>query len=368
MCVYDDVSQEGFYLCPFRTNNPQNYKQPYKLVFNNGELQSTKLNFSIIHMQDYSIEATNPITNQTSQRLDTVLTNMNNTYATKAEVETAIRGAESGLLKRSVVQALPVSEIDDNTIYMVPKTGSTGDVYDEYLYVNNVWEHIGSTDIDLTGYATTSYVNSALEGISLKRPLRIITVYTYAVVSQTYDSVNMATVYELMTNGSKLFPTQEDLDWCNNYLNYGFNEYPFMFQIKYADSSNYVNNQTLLLYPYTGLIRYANWDNVKNFRGMFQIVGNYGSGYIDISYSIWGNNSASFSGSSNYRLQWVSASSGYGPADISWHTYKWLTDRIAAVSSLPAQPSNDGDYLLKCSVSSGTAAYAWENVVVGGSY
>ena len=42
---------------------------------------------------------------------------------------------------------------------MVPKTGSTGDVYDEYLYVNNVWEHIGSTDIDLTGYATEDYVN-----------------------------------------------------------------------------------------------------------------------------------------------------------------------------------------------------------------
>ena len=80
-------------------------------------------------------------------------------YATKSYVETAIRGAESGLLKRSVVQALPVSEIDDNTIYMVPKTGSTGDVYDEYLYVNNVWEHIGSTDIDLTGYATEDYVN-----------------------------------------------------------------------------------------------------------------------------------------------------------------------------------------------------------------
>ena len=96
----------------------------------------------------------------TQQDISDFTASMSATYATKAEVETAIRGAESGLLKRSVVQALPVSEIDDNTIYMVPKTGSTGDVYDEYLYVNNVWEHIGSTDIDLTDYATKQYVDN----------------------------------------------------------------------------------------------------------------------------------------------------------------------------------------------------------------
>ena len=87
---------------------------------------------------------------------------INANFATKNYVETAIRGAETGLLKRSVVQSLPVSEINDNTIYMVPKIGSTGDVYDEYLYINNTWEHIGSTDVDLTGYATKEYVDTGL--------------------------------------------------------------------------------------------------------------------------------------------------------------------------------------------------------------
>lgn len=80
-------------------------------------------------------------------------------YATKAEVETAIRGAESGLLKRSVVEELPVSNIDDNTIYMVPNEGSGNNIYDEYLYVDNAWEHIGSTEVDLTDYATKQYVD-----------------------------------------------------------------------------------------------------------------------------------------------------------------------------------------------------------------
>lgn len=37
-------------------------------------------------------------------------------------------------------------------------------------------------------------------------------------------------------------------------------------------------------------------------------------------------------------------------------------------SSLPAAPSVDGNYILKCSVSSGTPTYSWESVTIGGSY
>ena len=48
----------------------------------------------------------------------------------------------------------------------------------------------------------------------------------------------------------------------------------------------------------------------------------------------------------------------------------WLTNAIANAggSSLPAAPSTDGNYLLKCSVSSGTPTYSWESVTIGGSY
>jgi hypothetical protein len=83
-------------------------------------------------------------------------------YATKDYVEDIVRGIETGALKRAVVEELPTEEIDENTIYMVSKVGSTGDVYDEYLYVNSNWEHIGSTDVDLTGYATEQYVDNGL--------------------------------------------------------------------------------------------------------------------------------------------------------------------------------------------------------------
>ena len=63
-----------------------------------------------------------------------------------------------------VVQTLPTQDIDEHTIYLVPKTGETGDIYDEYIYINNAWEHIGSTSVDLSNYLaknnTTSFTPS----------------------------------------------------------------------------------------------------------------------------------------------------------------------------------------------------------------
>lgn len=62
----------------------------------------------------------------------------------------------------TVVQTLPTQDIDTHTIYLVPKTGETGDVYDEYVYINNAWEHIGSTAVDLSNYYTKSEVNNKI--------------------------------------------------------------------------------------------------------------------------------------------------------------------------------------------------------------
>lgn len=53
---------------------------------------------------------------------------------------------------------------EPNIIYLVPKQGKTGDVKDEYIWVNNAWEKIGSTEIDLSNYATKTYVNDGLAG------------------------------------------------------------------------------------------------------------------------------------------------------------------------------------------------------------
>ena len=64
-------------------------------------------------------------------------------------------------VKLEIVQTLPVSDIDPQTIYLVPSSApGTSNVYDEYIYVNNAWENIGSTSVDLTNYYTKTEVGS----------------------------------------------------------------------------------------------------------------------------------------------------------------------------------------------------------------
>lgn len=61
-----------------------------------------------------------------------------------------------------VVDTLPAENIDTHTIYLIPKANEANDNYDEYIYINNNWEHIGSTSIDLTEYYTKSEVDTAI--------------------------------------------------------------------------------------------------------------------------------------------------------------------------------------------------------------
>ena len=50
-----------------------------------------------------------------------------------------------------VVTALPTTGVK-GTIYLLSNSGSGTNAYDEYIYVSDAWEKIGTTDIDLSGY------------------------------------------------------------------------------------------------------------------------------------------------------------------------------------------------------------------------
>lgn len=66
----------------------------------------------------------------------------------------AMSGGGSAGMKYEVVQELPETG-EEGTIYLVPKsTSGTSNYYDEYMYINNAWEKIGDTEIDLSGYQT----------------------------------------------------------------------------------------------------------------------------------------------------------------------------------------------------------------------
>lgn len=91
--------------------------------------------------------------------IDKTVENLINYYKktetyTKDEVNELVAGI--GDLKIEVVDALPTEGIKTKTIYLVKKSGTPedDDVYDEYMYINNKWEKIGNTSIDLSNYLT----------------------------------------------------------------------------------------------------------------------------------------------------------------------------------------------------------------------
>ena len=68
-----------------------------------------------------------------------------------------LMGQNSAIKKGMEVEV--VTELPEtgktNVIYLVPKENTEeNDIFEEYLYINNEWELIGTTDIDLSGYQT----------------------------------------------------------------------------------------------------------------------------------------------------------------------------------------------------------------------
>ena len=93
----------------------------------------------------------------TNDKVTIAATNIYN----KSEVDSLISAVST--MDIQVVQTLPTQDISTTTIYLVPKTASINDAYDEYIYVNNSWEHIGSTEVDLSNYYTKTQTDNLLD-------------------------------------------------------------------------------------------------------------------------------------------------------------------------------------------------------------
>lgn len=62
------------------------------------------------------------------------------------------------------VQVLPTEDISDTTIYLVPSSDpQTQNVYDEFIHIDNAWEQVGSTAIDLSDYYTKAQIDDFLD-------------------------------------------------------------------------------------------------------------------------------------------------------------------------------------------------------------
>jgi hypothetical protein len=69
-------------------------------------------------------------------------------------------------LEFKIVDTLPSSNIKENVIYLVPSYDMTdGEHYDEYMYVDGEWEHIGTTKTNLDDYYTKAEVDILIDSV-----------------------------------------------------------------------------------------------------------------------------------------------------------------------------------------------------------
>lgn len=84
--------------------------------------------------------------------IDKTVSNLVN-YYDKTSVDQMI--GQIATLSVQKVDTLPAENIKTNVIYLVAKEGAIGsDLYIEYMYIDNKWEILGDTSIDLTNYLT----------------------------------------------------------------------------------------------------------------------------------------------------------------------------------------------------------------------
>ena len=106
------------------------------------------------------------VENGTNRRLDKILGNLDDLQTNnKNSLVSAINeiltqhGSGGSSTGWQVVDVLPTENISATTIYLLPKEGSTKpNIYEEWIWVNEDWESIGTTEIDLSGYATTNMI------------------------------------------------------------------------------------------------------------------------------------------------------------------------------------------------------------------
>lgn len=122
-----------------------------------------------------SAEVTTAITNAlktyyTKTQVDTAITNATKNFITSTDIDTKITTATKNFLTGtqidakigdavkditsidySIVTELPTTGVK-GTIYLMSNNGLAPNIYDEYIYVNNKFEKIGTTEIDLSGY------------------------------------------------------------------------------------------------------------------------------------------------------------------------------------------------------------------------
>ena len=131
--------------------------------------------------------ANKAVYNALKEKIEKTVSDLVNYYSktdvyNKAEVRALISTIST--MDIQVVNALPTEDISTTTIYFLKPAGAT--TYDEYVYINNAWVKIGTTDLDLSQYVTNDALTLRLTDYYTKA--EITTLLTdYAQKDNVYD-------------------------------------------------------------------------------------------------------------------------------------------------------------------------------------
>lgn len=145
-----------------------------KVINEDGEFLTPNLK-SDLSLDDYVLKeegkglSTNSFENEEKQKLQE-LHNYDDT-----ELRSQVSGLAESIGKINsfdvkVVDELPTENIDVHTIYFVPNEQDDKNYYDEFLYVNSKWEHIGTSEVDLTGHVTKDDLGKTYTGTNITAP------------------------------------------------------------------------------------------------------------------------------------------------------------------------------------------------------
>lgn len=127
-------------------------------------------------------------------------------YFSKEETRNLI--ANQTHMSTKVVSELPTENISPTTIYLLTKPGQT--TKEEYLYVDNAWELIGNTQVNVEGLVTeeqlTSSINSATANFITGNQV------DSKINSATADFITETLVDEKINSKLSSVPTEESID------------------------------------------------------------------------------------------------------------------------------------------------------------
>lgn len=86
-------------------------------------------------------------------------THLTENYYNKEQIKNMLNFTTSSSLSFKIVDSLPTEDINPATIYLVPYENE----YEEFIYIYDKWEMLGSTKINISEYATKGYVDSKIE-------------------------------------------------------------------------------------------------------------------------------------------------------------------------------------------------------------